>query len=57
MTQVSYRFRCLSCPYTREVRERIAMPAECPNCGARREARGTAAVIKKDRAQSEERRH
>lgn len=37
MTQILYRFRCVECPYTKDVPRVADLPDECPMCGAERE--------------------
>lgn len=55
--QITYKFRCPSCPYSTEVRDRAHLPAACPICGAATRQRDTAAVLKKPGVMAEDRRH
>ena len=57
MPEISYRFRCHECPYSTEVKERVALPIACPICGAGREAKDTSAVMKRGETGTEDRRH
>lgn len=57
---VTYRFRCHACPYVTDVTSREALPTSCPLCGAGREMKDTAAVLKKGpgwKHEGEDRRH